>query len=245
MSKNELQVKEERPNFLAQVEGDSSTDSLDQFMQVSMIKLVQKQSANELLEEFGMGQPILNPEMIPIPSPFKFVPVLFYPQWMKWAPLESGEGILDSSLDPHSEVARKAQNRATWFEDRDDGKGKNRYVEHLNFIVLLPEVHSAPVVLSFAKGEHRTGRRLANLIKVRNAPIYSGVYTATPKLRPPRSGNQWYGFDIDNAGWVSSQEEFDTYKAIYEDVKARQDKIAIDFESGDDPIEDVNDSDFS
>lgn len=242
MSKD-LVKPQERPSFLSEATKDTNTEAMREYVSISMVKLVQKMSDSALIEKFGVGQPILTPELIPIQAPFEFTPIYFYPQWILWAPMKSGEGILSSTTDSRSEMALKSKSSETWSEARADGKGENRYVEHLNFISILPSVSPLPVVLSFARAEHRTGKRLVNLITMRNAPSYSCRFSATPAARSNSSG-EWYGLDIDNAPepWVS-EEEFNAYTLLQADMQAARERIKIDHELVENPSDAGSDFD--
>jgi len=243
-----------RPDFMA--DAPLGIDDLRQYVTPPRIKVVQKQARTDLLDMFGVGDVIVVPANIVVTEmgrtdkgqptgeadPFFIVPLFFYVEWCTWNPLElKGKvpAIRDRSFDPKSALALKAKSSEHRKELIPGEKDLYmRHVEHLNFIVMLydhPTLGGAPVVMTFARGEHFSGRGLCNLIKLRKAPLYGCVFECHLGHRENEQGD-WWGLDIINpAGdvspWVNA-EEFEAFKALHlEFVKAHQDaRIRVDYD---------------
>lgn len=242
------------PEFMAEEEV-LGLEVLKQFIVPPFIKIVQKQAGDELLQYFGAGDVILSPANAMIAemprdnkgrvvdgsrTSFRVVPVLFYPEWLTWNPIElkgAEPSIRYRTLDPNDPVVSKARAPALRSEPHPDHPElKIRHVEHLNFLVILYDhpLGSEPAILSFARGEWRSGSKFANLIRMRKAPIYGCVFEAVVTHRVGQLGD-WFGFDMCNpeegSPWVK-KEEYPTFKAIHEefDKYNKEAKIRAQYE---------------
>jgi len=225
------------PDFLKGEEA-AGVDMLKHFVEPPILKVVQKQSADDLVSMFETGDVIVLPTRSLVapyegtdgPTPFLFVPIFFYPEWCTWTPMElRGQvpAIINRSSDRNGEIAMKAANPDARYEEveYEGRKVEVRHVQHLNFIVTLYNhpLAGEPMIMSFARGEHRSGTRLASLIKTRKAPIYACVFQGQV-CKEPRKNNKgsWYGIDVSNptediSPWVTA-EEYAQLKAQYEEV---------------------------
>jgi hypothetical protein len=228
------------PDFM-QGETDLGTELLEQFIVPPRIKIVQKQSRAELLDLFGPGDVILTPTQAVIAqlprdskgrpvdgndstASFKLVPLFFYPEWCVWNPIElRGKEPMISyrTTDPTDPIVRKARDPQLRVEPHPTEKNAQiRYVEHLNFIVVLYDhpLEGEPAVLSFGRGEWASGSRFASLIKMRKAPMYGCVFQANTKFRPGQLGD-WWGLDISNPAdgqWVKDKDAYDSMHVLHE-----------------------------
>lgn len=217
-----------RPSYLpAATESQAGTQLLTDFIVPPRLKIVQPQSDAELKKNFSEGTIVLSPQMIEIPAPFTFTPILFYPEWITWNPrkLSHLPVIRERTLDPTSQLVQKCRNPALWSEpcpeDPNNPKNNLRHCEHLVFIVVIHGVEgleNTPVVISFSRSEHSSGQSFATLLKMRNADIFACNFDAFCNHRKNTDGN-WYGLDIRNPGevppWVS-EEEYNRFKALHE-----------------------------
>lgn len=230
-------VSSSLPTYMQQ-DGCGSLDALKEFVIPPRIKVVQKQASSQLLLTFSPGDVILSPTLAIVAemprnekgrpmegatAEFKVVPVFFYPEWVTWNPLEmQGQvpAIEYRTTDPTDPIVAKSRNsslRCEPYPSDKTGKMFRRHVEHLNFIVMLYEhsLSDTAVVLTFSRGEHISGTKFASLLRLRNAPIFGGVYKAVVNKRT-RNGNDWYGIDMmnpDDDPWVK-QDEYDRLKAL-------------------------------
>lgn len=203
--------------------GKLGIERLSQYVLPPMLKVVQKQSSDELLTKFGMGSVIANPgqKLVFDPgdgTPFDFITLFFYVEFCAWNPIEKKgqlNAIRERTLDETSELAMRARDPMRWLEPlpRDASDEKQlfiRNVEHLNFLVLIegiPDLDPLPHIISFCRGEHKTGRYLSNLVSMRNAPICGCRFSATTSQGGQGRSNakgSWSGLDIVNANepWV-------------------------------------------
>lgn len=266
MSKNEI-TKVRPPQELAlpdyiRQETELGIEDLKDFVVPPRMKVVQKQSDARLLEQFSAGDIIIVPNMQAVaalerdakgrpsgdPIPFKFTPLFFFPEWCTWNPLEMKAhlpSIRERSFDPKSIIAMKARDQEKRIEScPENAQYKIRHTEHMNFLIMLTdhELSGQPIVMSFSRAEHAAGRRLASLIKMRKAPIYSCIFEGRAA---PRSNNMgdWWGIDatnpsVDTVPWVS-KEEFDVYKAAHQEFKKLHEeaKLRVDYEAtGDEEV---------
>lgn len=227
-----------RPDYMA--DAPHGVETLSQFLVPPRIKVVQKTADPALLEQFNEGDVILMPSKVLVaemirdnkghPSgkitPFYIVPVFFFPEWCSWNPIQlkgQGPAVRERSLDIKSSIAQKARSQSTRYEPHPDKKDlKIRHVEHLNFVSVLVGDHPyamEPFIVSFSRGEHGAGRRFAQLVKMRKAPLYGCIFEINVGFRQNTQGN-WWGLDVGNppaaiSPWVSA-EAFPLLKEMHE-----------------------------
>jgi hypothetical protein len=194
-------------------------DLLAQYIRPSRLKIVQKSADQVLLDKFKVGDLILSPENVLVAGlepkdsksgqRFHFVPLFFFPEWCTLNPFKlrgQVDMIRERTFDGTSPLAIKAKNKATriepYPEDPDPKKGLQiRHVEFLNYIVVLMGEGDAcgiPILVSFSRGDIKSGGILANLITMRKLrAIYGNVFQGRTKFRPNNQGD-YYGIDISN-----------------------------------------------
>lgn len=226
------------PKYMADEEV-TGLELLKEFIVPPFIKIIQKSAGDELLQHFSAGDVILSPANAVIAemprtnkghivegsrSAFQIVPILFYPEWLTWNPIDlkgSEPAIRYRTLDPDDPVVAKSRSPILRIEQHPtQPEYKIRHVEHLNFLVMLYNhpLGEEPAIMSFSRGEWKSGSKFANLIKMRRAPIYGCVFDAVVGLRHGQKG-EWFGFDMCNpeegSPWVE-KEGYDTLKTIHE-----------------------------
>lgn len=260
-SKTELEVKKVSalaiPDFMQGTE-HLGTEDLGQFIVPPRLKVVQKQSG-DAFSEFDPGDVIAVPQMIlvspikkddrgrglPEGEPFFFTPIFFFPEWCLWNPLETKgtlPAIRERTTDPKSPIAVKSKNQATWFEPCPESpEHECRYVEHLNFVVVLRGEHEMagiPVVMSFSRSEHRYGSSFAALLKMRKAPIFGCQFQAQVGYRTNAKG-QWHGIAVTNpAGetgitpFIQDEQTFRLYEGLHKEMKLAYEagKVQVDYD---------------
>lgn len=138
--------------------------------------------------------------------------VLHYPSWIEWRHPDDGGGIIAASLDPKSALAARATRGEV------GAKGKPAVTEYHNFIVILPMMGlDYPMMLSFAKTNFKHGKRLLNLARMRNVPIYGGKYSIATVAKT-NNDYKWSEIVPSNDGWAD-EETFDVLKALHEHWK--------------------------
>lgn len=269
---------ENLPAFLQNVSGDADgTELLGQYVKPPRIKIVQPQSGATLKASFNEGDVICTPQNIIVSpvvlneknrptdkgNPFFFVPLFFYPEFCCWNPIQM-KGTLpvirERSLDSKSEIALKAKNfnareelciEDINFEKEGRAQYRIKYVEHMNFVVMLMnhELFGTPLVLSFSRGSYKDGCNFSATIKMRRKPIYACQFQASVSQRTStKAGDSyWFGWDIVNpppsvqgvSPWVEDeqlflyfQEQHEYFKAIYNDGILVADYDENDFDAG-------------
>jgi hypothetical protein len=218
---------------------------LRQYVKPSRLKILQDQRSADY-SNFRPGSCILSPGMIPLTEdagqPFMIVPLLFYPEFCTINPVAM-KGILpmvrDRTLSQASPIARKAQSAATREEPcPENPQHKLRHVEYLNFIVLVlvEGFMGTPVLLSFSKGEHRTGQAFASQIVMRAAPMHGCLFKAeVPRTKRSNTKGSWYGLDISNPTSGSrylSENDYATTSKLAESLREQlsQSLIQVDYD---------------
>ena len=202
-------------------------EEIKQYVSPPWLKVVQKQSDDKLLEHHNVGDVILSPTNQHVcnnSEQFAFVPIFFYTEYCTWNPI-SARGTLpairDRSFDSSSTIAEKARNSQLRFEVIDGQEC--RHVEHLNFIIIIQGTNACagePIIMSFARGEHFSGKNLCSLIKMRKASPFYCVFSAGLSIRSTPQGN-WWGLDIVNpqeSPWIDKT-DVEKFKELYEEFK--------------------------
>lgn len=194
--------------------GDDGLGNVQDFLRPGRIKIVQKQSRNELLELFDIGSVIVPPDILVSPTikndkgratdrgtPFVLTPLFFFAEWTKVNPVELGESepmIVDRTFDVDHPVAVRARS-----QDRMEPHPARpdlfiRYVENLNFVVRvhMDGLYDQPLLLSFSRAEHRTGSNFLTKVKMRRAPLYGCNFKFATRQRANAKG-EWWGFEIE------------------------------------------------
>ena len=239
------------PGFMQESEG-LGMEELGKFVVPPRIRVVQALSDMELRDAFPLGTVVILPQRVPVAEmvdeetgePFHFTPLFFFPEWVTWNPIASKgvlPAIVERTVDPNSPLVAKTQNPKLWTEDCLTFPGENiRHVEHLNFVVLILGDHplaSTPVILSFARGEHKAGMSFNALIKMRKALVGCN-FMGVVGHRTNNKGD-WFGIDVANpAGdsgippFVQDEETFENLKALHLELKEAHANqlIRVDYE---------------
>lgn len=183
------------PSFLADViEEDNSFAGTEQYHSVSLMKIIQGQTNDDLRTKFGVGTVLLLPSQAVVwragtedkeasPS-FKFVPLFFFAEFCKWTDRKDKEAermVIARSFDPEGEIAARANDFERRFEMYPGHEDKPpqkqmfyRYVHHLRFVGIIYGDHplsGALTTLSFQRGEYRRGEALIEALKMRRVEI--------------------------------------------------------------------------
>lgn len=244
------------PDFIKEADLEG-TEQLGQYVIPPRLKVIQGSSKAPFSEMFDTGDAVMVPQMMMVApvkknehgksgnagEPFHIVPLFFYAEWCLWNPIErkgTHNAIVERTLDPESPIVSKCRDpklRHLPIDGEFDGKGNQlcqRYIEHLNYICVIVdkdhELHGMPFVISYSRGDHRSGSNLAALIKLRKAPIYACRLQAQVAFRPDAKGD-WYGLDIlnpqDSQPWIDDAEEFAALKELHEEFKGAHDANLI------------------
>lgn len=227
---------EPAPDFLPAADKELGTKELQQHIIPPRLKIVQKQSSDQLLEKFEPGDLIVVPLMIKLASKGEqvgFTPIYFFTEYCTWNPIQT-KGTLPAvrsrTRDPQSELARKARDAELRNADKcPENEGFNlAHCEHLNYLCMFDDLAETPVAVSFARTQHFVGCNFAALIRMRNAAVFAGHYLVKTVSQSNAQGN-WYGFEIENDGWVQDKETYDAWHKLF-DMFSEAD-IEIDHEA--------------
>lgn len=242
-------IQANRPEFLAPLtQAPAGLDLVNQYISPPRLKVVQKSTRSPIIDVYNVGDVIAMPMQQLVAAiilndakrptkdgtPFYFTPVLFYPEWLFWNPLET-QGVLpairERSFDPTSELAIKSRSPETWsvkcpeMPEKDGKPIFCRYVEHLNFVVVIEPpniIEGIPVVMSFARGEHKSGSSFCALLKMRHADIFGCRFEGVVHWRPGTGKGDWMGIDVvnpsDDKPWVETPELYDAFGKLHSEM---------------------------
>jgi hypothetical protein len=232
------------PDFM-KVEGDTSTDAVQQYIRPSRIKVVQSLSDDEVKKTFGVGSVILSPAnilirkvkrdsngepMLGATEPIRFTPIFMFTEFCTWNPIAakgSRPPVIARSFDPKSDIAQKARD----FKSRTERHPENSdwevtHCEHINFIIRLldfSDEFDEACLLTFSRGEFKAGTDFASLIKMRRGvPLYGSVYELNLVQRKNAKGS-WLGLDVSNPveNPYVNEAQFAQFKEEYEFFKEK------------------------
>jgi hypothetical protein len=252
------------PSFMS-ADAAQGVEELNKYVVPPRIKIIQKQSGEEIVNRFGKGSAILTPQQFLVASmeagkkqgePFYIVPLLFFPEWATINPIQM-KGTLpmlrERTQDPHSRLAKKAMDATLRMEAcPEKPELKMRHTEFLNFIVVIlgnGDAAGIPVVMSFSRGEHGRGGAFATLLKQRcgrsKTPVFGCQFRAQVGHRSNQQGD-WFGIDVSNpteddvaAGvgpFVTDNDIYDRFKMTHTQLKEQLNAQLIQVSHDDDAI---------
>ena len=232
---NAIQVPQ--PSFMEEDKG-KGVEELRHFVTPSRLKIVQKQSDDKLLQEFGNGYVILqkgdgSTEVIakmvyddkgnPIKGePFMFTPVFFFAEYVEWNPRGTEPAIRGRTLNKFDDIALRSKNPETRSRPHPTAKGEIACSEQLNFLVVI-DGQTEPAIMTFARGSHKRGRALCNLIQMRKSPLY-GCRIEGMVAPDSNEKGSWWSFDGQNppegeSPWVTDEAKYAAFKATNEEFQ--------------------------
>lgn len=168
-------------------------------------------------------------------GPLTFVPVRRDVRRIEFVPRSEGGGIVDMDVPPNDP-------RLKWTVE-DGEKRPPRATTFVEFVIILinrPGKQPEPIVLSI-KGTNKHNRRasdqLTTFIKLRNAPIYAGIYTIDTS-KPAKNDKGTFGVPtIKNAGFIPKDTPagaalFEFCKRFHDSLEGKN--IVVKREPGDD-----------
>jgi len=244
------------PEYLKDYE-QQGTDALQEHRLVPRIKIIQKSASQELLDQFKPGTAISSVDQTLLAQrgeDFKFIPLFAWTDVALCNPIElKGQEpfIVELYSDrlKYADKYEKAKMKSTRFENHPSIRGvKRQWTLFMNFIVKLVEhpVGNELFVMSFFRGEWRTGRRFSTMILGRKAPIWSCIFHAHVCEEPRKNQKgEWWGFDISNDPdelWVP-QSMVDELRTQHEDLEELHKRalLATNYEDEHAPSSDVED----
>lgn len=234
--KNEL-VPPETPGFLGETDKGSGFEEMSSGdVLFPRLRIVQpssdiaaegKLSPGIVYEDVGDSAILEKDEMT------EFLIAFWFKSWVEWGDIDSGEGIIETSSDPKSALAA----RCARSEKKETNKGPQLAVtEYHNFIVMLRDEPGKLYQLSCFRTGHKHGRKLLNMARMREKPIYAGCYTLSSDFKQ-KDAYKWYEWAFDNSGWVT-EEEFEFLKVKHDELRALHETSRISYVVEDGPVAD-------
>ena len=247
MTDKELaKIDEQAPKFITEV-ADGVAPGMENMRNSDVVvprfRLMQSLSPM-VVERKALAGQILNSLtdelVVDFEASIPVIPIFHYIQWIQWGDREANEGMIDQSLDPDGSLAQMAARRET----RVNTKGKEVQVvtEYHNFICICPDISvKIPIALSCAKTSFKTGKKLLGMARFRgNYPLFAGMYSLKPKLEKNKDGQQYYIFDVENAGWVKDKALFNICQEMYEFLKTAHEERRLHADQSEEvPVEET------
>lgn len=147
-----------------------------------------------------------------LPLPF-FIVRADPPRWMEFKPREEGGGLLDPNVPPNDP-------RTQWGSNDKGERTKPRATMFYDYVLLLWPSREM-IALSLKSSGIKIAKNLNGLIKLRNAPLWSGRYTVDVKDEPSPNG-PFPNFVIRNAGFVQTREDAEFLKNVFDGIAGKK-----------------------
>lgn len=178
----------------------------------------------------GTGRPAIDGEQGILVQPCFFNKV-----WTEWR-LPRGNGLAgvhaDKPADAKEAPSPENPEKTIWLLDNG-----NQVVETRNHVVRVfledkdgnPTGEVMPFVIAMAGTQHTVSRMWMALMGAKQigkdqAPSWASRYRVTTKSKT-KGANTWNVFDVDDAGWIETQEDYEAGLALHE-AFAKGEKIA-------------------
>lgn len=237
-------------------------DELKNLIRPQRIKIVQKSADKELLDNWGVGDVLIVPSLLPLINmprdtkgnpvdvdcePVPFTPILFFREFLALNDIAT-RGTLpmirERTFDPKSSIAQKAMNPQ--LRTVVENGVKIRYVDALCFLIVLrveTPLGNEPVVLTFQSGSYSLGQHLCSLIKMRKSSLYNCVFEMRPKQITSAQGFDYFGMAVDNPTnvkpWVTKEENAE-YAAMHKELAEALNSARLVIEHEDRPSGDID-----
>lgn len=240
---NAITVREaaEVPDFMRQHAGEGM-EGMGQWRQTSRVKIIQAQTADELIDDFGVGTAIISPDsliMAEYGEPVRLVPLFHYSSFALWRDNRDKDGlpVVEEVYNQTHPIAIKALNPAEREQPYDDGTNRLwRYVHHLNWVVEVQDgpARGAVAIVSFDRGSYSTGRKFINYLERREqkgAPLYGNIVELAVEKRTNRNDDRFFVFEFgtpsDGAQYVTDPEELKRLRDAYLSIKEAYEQGAL------------------
>ena len=209
--------------------GEGLENAGDEGLMLPMLKIAQPLTETVVSQQLRPGDVFLH--VSPTEALFNagqevnVIPFFHFKQWIEWAPRDEGGGMIARSIDPAGELAARSARGETRGEGDDAELAVTEY--HVFFVVFEGNL-TEPVALPMARTQHKKGRLLLSLALRRGPrfPLYAGKYSLSTFLDHNKTGQQFYNYEVKNAGWAS-KEEYEACEKLYRDSKNSFDKVML------------------
>jgi len=158
-----------------------------------------------------------------------FQPCYFTKDWVEWVPRDSGGGfVARHPVDPVNhdvppvegavkQIDSKNKNKVRWTTPNGNELILTRY--HVGYVFTANDM--LPYVIPMTSTGHTVSRQwmfMMNSVKTstgKKAPTCSKLYRLRTKEKTNAMGT-WYTWDVQDAGWVPSERQYDLGMALHE-----------------------------
>jgi hypothetical protein len=151
-----------------------------------------------------------------------FQPCYFYKNIVEWYPRESGLGIADQfdKMPPEAKEVPNPKNPKRTIMVMPNGNILTDTRYHVGYAILDDGATVMPYVIPLSSTGISVSRAwmfLQNSKKIgqTQAPSWSALYLLKTRERTNNLGT-WFTFDVADAGWIKSPEDYARGKALYE-----------------------------
>jgi hypothetical protein len=166
-------------------------------------------------------------------------PCYFSKDWVEWVPRDSGGGFVGRHpslpADCKKIVDEKNPNKVKYIR-----KNKNEVIETRYHVVrVFTDFGVFPYVIPMAGSGHTVSKAwmfTMNSVQLPGggkADCFAKLYRLKTKERTNASGT-WFTWDIESLGWVSSQEDYEAGKALFEAFSSGEKAIEAEVDKSDD-----------
>ena len=197
------------PSYLQQYEGDLAPgqEALSEYTSLQYLKIVADMSKELKKEGFREGTVLLMPAKEVIAEPgdsFTFVPLFFYPQAELRNPIACEPFVLERTIESTSELMLRARSRNPEERTIQSPTHPDKIATYTELMCFVIQITSGPCegsicIATFSKGEFKTGKALATLIRQRGARIPMFAMQFTAKCGEHRNTEHtWWGLNFNN-----------------------------------------------
>lgn len=142
----------------------------------------------------------------PADTEFDVKPYKDRPTVVKWATKNT---VSESGLDKFGSM------------DPADPNSQPAAVKMWNFVVVLPDhPHLGPMVLTFQRGQAKTGANFSSKVKFADGvPSFGQIFGMSAKLDNTGAGD-FFNVGLTRIGYVEDEEQYSAYRALYENFKS-------------------------
>jgi len=163
-----------------------------------------------------------------------FQPCYFQKDWVEWIPRSAGGGFAGRHDERPAEAKEQAldpQNpkKLSWVLPNGNTLSETRY--HIGYVI-TPDGATFPYVIPMASSGHTVSRGWMFLMNSKQigshrAPSWAALYRLKTKERSNAAGT-WSTWDITDAGWVKTAEEYARGAALHASFAAGEKQIQAD-----------------
>jgi hypothetical protein len=210
-----------------------------------------------LVKDGDMFHSITREVLIPQGSAGIIIPVVYVKEYILWRDMQDGGGIFARAKrvvedgvarykwdNPNSEFKHKVKGvmSVTWrTKGYIDEDGLDRFGtsvpsepssvpaanEHLNYVVMLPDMGEQLVAVSFSRTAARVAKDLNAMLKMGTAPMFARQFTLSSAPQVNDAGQQFFNYSIRPAGFVPNADLFNRLQLLHTEMRDKG--VTVDF----------------